>query len=522
MMKKLLALLLVVVTVAGFMVPVHAAENSGRMSLEMIGPAHMDLDDEIIDYGIYVSDTNRLATITVEVELDPYFVSYDEEAFSPWVEGASGWTIINYRFKEENGKIRGVIVASNFEGLTTKNASKIFTIRADSKGKGGLALASVTGVEACVYVGDESEAYCDCNLPNRVTRTVFGDGGFGGRDQYTFRRSVQLGLIEPWFLRANRYIRDEEGKYLTTTQIDNYFVDYGFYFIRKEDVAEATVDAIVNDPDAVLITKADGAVIRQGSLGGMVSADFDEGIYTYELDTSFYVLFYMEDTLNRYYDTVQERNILSLASSSKNNTGFDETERAVYRRMEEMFTAVTAHRATFESIPDLPVMSAPKVEANQFKNYMADLTLQHSANIVLIEPWGLKLNGKVAGQYADYGLVVSTEPRCADLRNLITDMDTHVFSLSNGHAEVSNGTISGVYNKGIYTYQLDQNLYVAFFVKDSNGMYHFGPVRTRNILSMVTEQAANTARPATERAVYEAMVNMHTDVMTHRARFGLN
>ena len=49
MMKKILALLLVVVTVAGFMVPVHAAEDSGRMSLEVIGPAHMDLDDEIMD-----------------------------------------------------------------------------------------------------------------------------------------------------------------------------------------------------------------------------------------------------------------------------------------------------------------------------------------------------------------------------------------------------------------------------------------------------------------------------------------
>ena len=105
MMKKLLALLLVVMTVAGFMVPVHAAENSGRMSLEMIGPAHMDLDDEIIDYGVYVSNTDRLATITVTVELDPNYVSYHEANYSPWVEQASGWTIISYRFKEENGSL---------------------------------------------------------------------------------------------------------------------------------------------------------------------------------------------------------------------------------------------------------------------------------------------------------------------------------------------------------------------------------------------------------------------------------
>ena len=81
--------------------------------------------------------------------------------------------------------------------------------------------------------------------------------------------------------------------------------------------------------------------------------------------------------------------------------------------------------------------------------------------------------------------------------------------------------IEATYNKGIFTYQLNDNAYAAFFVK-VDGVYHFCAVKTRNILSMIEKIQDNTTYPESERNVYKAMINMHYDVVTHRAKFGLS
>jgi len=330
---------------------------------------------------------------------------------------------------------------------------------------------------------------------------------------YTFQTSTQLYLKEPWAFRANVYVKQGE-TYLTEAELGQ--LESGFWFIPAAALGDTvpTAEEIANHEKAVHMD----ATVAMGSNGQYkLSADYTEGIYTYQLDEVVYVVAYVDDGNGVQYTAVKSRNLLELAKNAAADEAFDETERAVYTRMVEMHTAITAHRDTFSSIPELQRVTAPYVTAGMFGEYKADLTVKHSTQIVLIEPWGIKLNGYIDGDYTDYGLVIST--KAGTLDELVQDTTARVYSVSGGTAEKSGTKISGLYTEEIYTYLLDQDLYVAFYAVDESG-YHFGEVKCRNILDLVKNMAKDTAFSATERAVYEAMINMHTDVTTHRAKFG--
>lgn len=354
----------------------------------------------------------------------------------------------------------------------------------------------------------------------------------------TFLQSTQLGLIEPWFLKSNLYLKNADGNFLTEAEL-NAFTDFGVYFIRASELGnpatKPTVEDIVSSPYAIQYSKNDDihqATVAKGTSGYMITASYVEGIYTYELQDPVYVLFYVETASGRHYDTVKTRNLYSIADKAKTNTSFDETERTVYTRMIELENAITAHRATFESIPDMTEQTAPLITIGQFGNYQTGYSANHSNNIVLIEPWGIKLNGYVNNNVVleDAGVVVFYDKNdqyatAPTVDELLSNPDTYVFSTENGNASVAASgnyhKIEAIYNKGIFTYQLNDNAYAAFFVK-VDGIYHFCSVKTRNILSMIEKIQDNTTYPETERNVYKAMINMHYDVVTHRAKFGLS
>jgi hypothetical protein len=261
----------------------------------------------------------------------------------------------------------------------------------------------------------------------------------------------------------------------------------------------------------------------------MITASYVEGIYTYELNDPVYVLFYIEDASGIHYDVVKARNLLDIATKAKDNTSFSATERAVYTRMVELHNAITAHRETFTSIPEMAEFAAPKVTVGMFGSYQTGYTVNHSTNIILIEPWGIRLNGYVDKneKLEDSGVVVFNDKdgqyeTAPSVEELINNPAAYVLSTKDGNATAavsgSYTKITADFNKDIYTYQLNDNMYAVFFVK-IDGVYHFGEVKTRNVLTTIADLVNNEKISETERAVYQAMINMHEDVVTHRAKF---
>lgn len=169
---------------------------------------------------------------------------------------------------------------------------------------------------------------------------------------YSCGQTAQIGLIEPWFLKANLRVYDEENP----TNIDyDKLIDYGAYFVRKSDLGDAavtqstvTAEHIVNNPETVKYTREDGSVFIDGSY---LSARYEKGIYTYELSDSVFVMFYIEDEAGIHYAPIRERNLYELAKArSKDTSGdFGELEKSVYSAMVAMYDAITEYRKDYYS-----------------------------------------------------------------------------------------------------------------------------------------------------------------------------
>ena len=357
---------------------------------------------------------------------------------------------------------------------------------------------------------------------------------------YSFGQSVQIGLIEPWFLKANARVYTEKHP----TNIDySSLLDYGAYFIRASELSDKNatqtsliVEDIINNPASVKYSKADGTA---GVDGSYITANYDKGLYTYEMADSIFVLFYVEDENGIQYAAIRERNIKSLLETRKNDTvNFKNVlERNVYSAMDELEANVGVYRAQFDKIEELQEQKAPTLaeyvaENGNFENEtVKSYTFGNSVQLILVEPWGLKVNARVYNSanpnninynsVEEYGAIVYY-----DTEGTITSMtaealriknDAYVFSSKNNDASVDGSYITALYNKGIYTYQLDSNAYVMFYIKDSNG-YHYGDVKVRNAYELAKTRGQDNSGNfgEAEKTVYQNMVKMYDAIKAYR------
>ena len=388
------------------------------------------------------------------------------------------------------------------------------------------------------YSGSYAEGYA---LENSIPFVALSDG-----EQeitpitYSFGQSVQIGLIEPWFLKANARVYTDE----KPTNIDySSLVDYGAYFIRASALADEnatqeslTVEDIINNPAALKYSKEAGTATVDGSY---ITANYDKGLYTFEISDSIFVVFYIEDENGITYAPIRERNIKTLLEARKDdNINFkNELERNVYTSMDELEKDIKIYRSQFEKIEELPIQKAPTLkeyvavngsfEQETTKSY----SFGNSVQLILVEPWGLKVNARVYNSekptninysaLEEYGAIVfyDTEGTISSMTadELKTKEDAYVFSSKNGDATVDGSYITALYNKGIFTYQLNSNAYVMFYVKDENGC-HYSDVKVRNAYELAKIRGADTTGTfgEAEKTVYDDMVEMHESVNAYR------
>ena len=348
---------------------------------------------------------------------------------------------------------------------------------------------------------------------------------------YTYGQSAQIKLIEPWGLKANAKISTAEGV------IDyNQLYDYGVYFIRGSELdtvgltqANITAEDILSDADAVQMTKADGVTVS----GAYLTAIYEKDIYTYELTDSIFVMFYFvtEEGADPIYVPIRERNLEKLVAQRKDDqAGFPNVlERNVYALMEQLEEDVADYRSDFASLSTPEKQKAPTLAQYPLGAQMVDNKYSYGQNaqIKLIEPWGLKANVKVSfeGQVVDYNSVeefgivalADNSREYTDAAEILQNENAYVFSSKNGDAAISNGYISATYSKGIYTYQLNTDIYVFGYVKDADG-YHYGPVRNRNVFNLMDARKEDVANfpNVKERIVYADMINLYNAITAYR------
>ncbi len=351
--------------------------------------------------------------------------------------------------------------------------------------------------------------------------------------QYRYGQNAQIKLIEPWGLKANAKISDENGV------IDYEALhDYGVYFIRESaldraGLTQATikVEDILNDTDAVKMTKGNGVTIDDDYL----SAIYDNDIYTYELSDSVFVMFYVvtREGAEPIYAPIRERNLKELATARKDDVANfpNVLERDVYKRMVELEADITDYRSDFETLTRPEKQKAPTLGEYALgapvESDVYSYDYSQNAQIKLIEPWGMKtnvkvmLNGSVIDYNAveEYGIVALADNGhvYTDAAEILAKDHAYVFSSKNGDAFIDSGYISAIYSKGIFTYQLDTDIYVFGYVKDAAG-YHYGPVRCRNVHDLMQDRKDDAVNfpNVKERNVYTDMVNLFVDITAYR------
>ena len=360
-------------------------------------------------------------------------------------------------------------------------------------------------------------------------------------ESYQWGQSVQVGLIEPWFLKANAIVHfGDENNPINY----NSLKDYGAYFVRESELGRKdadqdniTIDEILSSPGVVKCSKLQNSA---GIDGNMLTATYNKDLYTYEMDDSIFVLFYIEDATGIHYAPIRERNIKSLVAERKDDTvNFTNAlERNVYSAMDTLKNDLDAYRRQYENLEQLPAHDAPTLASYTSENgaFTAetnfDYKFENSVQLVLVEPWGLKFNSKVSQKSnnskldydtaLEYGAIVfydteNTVKNGMTKDELMSKQDAYVFSSKSGDAYEDGHFISAIYNKGIYTYQLDSNAYVMFYVKDANG-YHYSDVKVRNAYDLAKERAEDTVHfpNEKERAVYASMVDMYDAITKYR------
>ena len=161
------------------------------------------------------------------------------------------------------------------------------------------------------------------------------------------------------------------------------------------------------------------------------------------------------------------------------------------------------------------------------------------AQIRLIEPWALKANARVytAAQtvnidyssLVDYGAYFIRASKLSDptatqtsltVEDIINDADAAKYSKKDGTAEVEGSYITATYDKGLYTYEFDDSVFVLFYVQDDSGI-SYALIRERNLKSLLETRQNDTVNfpNELERNVYKAMLAMFDTVNAYRDDF---
>jgi hypothetical protein len=111
-----------------------------------------------------------------------------------------------------------------------------------------------------------------------------------------------------------------------------------------------------------------------------------------------------------------------------------------------------------------------------------------------------------AGAYAD-GMTVE---------EMITEGDALVYGTETDNIRVSGSAVIAIYDKGIYTHELDTNLYCLPYVEVDGAYYYRGSVICLNLLNEMETFSQNTSLSAEEIAVFDAMLDLHEKTMAYR------
>ena len=391
-----------------------------------------------------------------------------------------------------------------------------------------------------VTLGASDDGYC--------VRAYYNSTGYIDSDKfYVTEKAPQITqtdsgatynvrLIEPWALRVNVRFKDASGNTIPVSELQ----DYGAYAIRGSllsSTTNVTIEQLLADPQTIHFakgTEASGGMFATGD--GKAAFHFFDGLYTYRLSEEVYwVAYYKDASGNMYFTKVRNKSLNTLMKDMMTKVPDNEAE--VYEWMLEMEESILAYRDGRTGEATVEAAKTVGTCGIEFGTHSGDkYAFGRTYRISLIEPWGIMLNTRIHDttdadnsssdhiDYAsadNYGVIVYHDKTgrltgMDDYTDLLALSDAYVYSKDQGNLSIDGTKVSVAYNKDIYTYELNSNIYCVTFV-EIDGKYYYSAMTTRNLYELMGQRVEQAgANKNAEIEVYIAMRGMYDSITKYR------
>ncbi len=354
--------------------------------------------------------------------------------------------------------------------------------------------------------------------------------------------SYNVRLYEPWALRVNvTFYTEKDG-----TPIDlSTFKSYGAYAIIAHKYGDGTAvptswEELISDPDAVQFKMAagegDGNIFATSDT--TATFDFYDGLYTYRLAENVYWVAYYEDAEGIHFTGVNKPVLMDKVEGIIEKISGDEdkdTQRIVLEHMRQLHYALIDFRGEDAEFGQEYASGEylGNVSVGDINNGTYEFGKTHK--IRLIEPWSVKVTYQVRDKSTatmldfadadDYGVIFYHDLTGEYYGNMtaaqmLERKDAVIYSKSLGNITLEDGKMIAVYDKYLYTYEMNSEIYCLPFVV-VDGEYHYLSNASRiYLIDQMYDYYNNLTLSGKERLTFQAMIQLYESTTIHRKKYG--
>lgn len=325
---------------------------------------------------------------------------------------------------------------------------------------------------------------------------------------------------EPWFVDVYATLKFN-GQYIDMKK-DADMTNYNIYML-KGNVGEAAPAAseIKKNSSTKKVSKGNPAIkfnqtTKTGKTFNRAGTTYND-FYIFNMKTPVWVLFDFTYKGITYTSAIKDRSLyndITVYMQTEKSQLFTtypvstkiqliNAQNTLLLSIQDMYTAVSQYTGIKEPTTyknGSPVSGLPDGEASNTYTFKSTTAIRN------IEPWGLKYTFSVDNQkitdFVDYGAVVLTDKsgrytQAPTINEILDDSNSLLYSKANNNIYYAADSSVEIYHiNDLLATDFDKNTYTVFFVKESNGTYHYSNVVTNSyneLANAKTEDSVQTA-----------------------------
>lgn len=349
---------------------------------------------------------------------------------------------------------------------------------------------------------------------------------------FTFNYLNQFQFAEPWRMITYATLK-YDGKYIDM-KTDPDVTDYKVYILKAGSVDEAQPKSadIKTNPKTQVVSKDEQGIMfnsttKTGKTFNRVGAQYNNQ-YIFDMKKPVWVTFEFTYRGITYTANVKNRSLYNNIDTYMKTTG-QQYYTEYSEQQKEVLDAIKALYDATANVTEATKYNSSVSVSNDVKNSVKDpeagYNFNSSTTIRNIEPWGFKysfsVNSKPLSEYSDYGVVVLSDYEKAptNAKELVNNEKAVMYSKLGGNIYGVDGdanTAAAYHVNGITIANYDKSTHVVFFVKDSNGDYHYSSVISNSYKDIAEKDTSESSAVSTAILNYAQKYNEYVDAISKK------